>query len=113
MRLWSWHEPPSLQSTANGANEMNPFVALPAVPRQTSREILDEWPPGQERPSDKTLWRWLDRAAARNLLLREGASHRTEPFRYWLSEKEAVWRSDPVWKLMQQQQRELMKRLER
>jgi hypothetical protein len=88
------------------------LVLTGARDKLTRREILDEWPPDQERPSDTTLWRWLERAAARNLLLREGAGHRTEPFRYWLKEKEAVWHSDPVWELLHQQ-RALTKRLER
>ena len=30
MHLCAWREPLSLQSTAHGANEMNPFMAVPA-----------------------------------------------------------------------------------
>jgi hypothetical protein len=88
------------------------LVLTGARGKQTRRDILDEWPPEQERPSDTTLWRWLERAAARQLLRHDGAGHRTEPFRYWLPEKEAVWRSDPVWVLLEQQ-RAVVQALER
>jgi hypothetical protein len=86
------------------------LVLTGARDKLTRREIVAEWPPDQERPSDTTLWRWLERAADRNLLRREGAGHSKEPFRYWLAEKEAVWRDDPIWVLLQQQ-REAMKGL--
>ena len=86
------------------------LVLTGAHDKLTRREILDAWPADQERPSDTTLWRWLERAAARDLLLREGSGHRTEPFRYWLAEKEAVWRDDPIWVLLEQQ-REAARRL--
>jgi hypothetical protein len=88
------------------------LVLTDARDKLTRREILDAWPADEARPSDTTLWRWLERAAARDLLRREGAGHCTEPFRYWLTEKEAVWREDPIWVLLQHQ-REAMKGLER
>jgi hypothetical protein len=35
-------------------------------------------------------------AVARGLLLREGAGHRTSPFRYWLPGQEEKWKDDPA-----------------
>jgi hypothetical protein len=87
-------------------------VLTDAPDKLTRREILDAWPADEERPSDTTLWRWLDRAASRDLLLRDGDGHRTDPFRYWLAEKEAAWRDDPIWALLEQQ-RAALKGLER
>ena len=45
----------------------------------------------------------------RGLLRREGEGRCSDPFLYWLAEKEAVWRSDPIWVLLQER-REGMRR---
>ena len=77
----------------------------------TRREVGGAWPPDHERPGDVTLWRWLERAVARGLLAREGAGRCADPFRYWLPEQEAGWRSDPLW-VLEEQQREAVKFIE-
>jgi len=46
------------------------------------------WPAGTGGPADVTLWRWLGRAVAGNLL-RDGTGHRSESYRYWLPAREA------------------------
>jgi AAA domain len=78
------------------------LVLTGAKDKLTRRQVLDEWPPDQSRPGDMTIWRWLDRAVERGLLLREGEGRKSEPHRFWLAEKEAIWSSDPLWMLRQQ-----------
>jgi hypothetical protein len=41
-----------------------------------------------EAPAPATLWRWLEQAVTRGLLLREGNGRKGAPFRYWLSRQE-------------------------
>jgi hypothetical protein len=62
----------------------------------TRPEILQAWPEAEEVPSQVTLWRWLEQAVAQGWVLRDGRGHHSEPFRYCLPEKEAVWAADPV-----------------
>jgi hypothetical protein len=89
------------------------LVLTAARDKLTRRDILADWPPDHERPGDTTLWRWLERAAEQGSVLRDGEGRCSDPFRYWLPEKEAVWRSDPLWVLLQEQQREAEKLLRR
>ncbi len=65
----------------------------------TRRDILAGWPGGHDPPTPSGLWRWLDRAVTAGLLRRDGGGRRADPFRYWLAQKEAVWRADPLWVL--------------
>jgi hypothetical protein len=51
---------------------------------RTRREILDDWPPDCDPPNPATVWRWLERAVAADLLTRTGTGRRNEPFRYAL-----------------------------
>src|SRR5581483_7990910 len=64
----------------------------------TRPEILAAWP-GEESPAKTTLWRWLDEAVGRGLLLRDGLGQRSAPFRYWLPGQEEKWKADPVHQL--------------
>lgn len=62
----------------------------------TRREIMQQWPAGQARPSGKTLWRWLEQAVARGLVQRDGDGLRYAPYRYWNQSLEKKWQEDPM-----------------
>jgi hypothetical protein len=51
----------------------------------TRQAIRAAWPPGETRPHDATLWRWLDRGVELGLAARTGAGRRYDPFRYSLA----------------------------
>jgi hypothetical protein len=58
-------------------------AVLKSEPRRlTRKEILECWPSEVERPSDVTLWRWLQRALERGLVERLGDGRASSPFRY-------------------------------
>jgi hypothetical protein len=83
-------------------------VVLEDAPQKLSRQdVLAEWPPDFERPNAATLWRWLDRAVRSGLVAREGTGRKADPFRYWLPEREAVWKQDPLYDLLEEQRRML------
>jgi hypothetical protein len=50
----------------------------------TRRDLLDEWPDEQNKPSSRTLWDWLTRAVASKKAVCSGSGTRTDPFRYRL-----------------------------
>jgi hypothetical protein len=62
---------------------------------RTRAELLAGWPADHPRPSDATLWRWLERGVALGDVQRRGAGRRHDPFRYWLAGQEEVWARDP------------------
>jgi len=37
----------------------------------------------------------------------KAAGGKSDPFRYWLAEREAVWQQDPLYRLMQEQRANL------
>ena len=71
-------------------------VLLDATHKLTRQEILEGWPADYERPLAKTLWRWLEQALTRGLVLREGSGRRNDAFRYWLPGQEERWQNDPL-----------------
>jgi hypothetical protein len=68
----------------------------------TRRQLRACLPMGKGAPSDMTLYRWLERAVAEGLLLRDGTGHCTSPFRYWLPAREEEWMKEPLYRLMQE-----------
>ena len=50
----------------------------------THKEIRESWPSDVERPSESTLYEWLNRAHAKKLVRRDGQGTRTNPWRYRL-----------------------------
>jgi hypothetical protein len=54
----------------------------------TRRQVLNLWPPDFPKPSDGTLWRWLERAVELGHVSRQGNGRRNEPFEYWMPERE-------------------------
>jgi hypothetical protein len=75
--------------------ELAAFFAS-APDKLTRRELRALWPIGRGAPSEHTLWRWLKRAVAENLLRCEGTGHRNAPFRYWTAARETEWMNDPM-----------------
>jgi hypothetical protein len=75
-------------------------MVLEDAPRKLTRlEILDDWPPDFDKPSRTTVFKWLTRAGDRGLLAHAGTGRRSDPFRYWLPEKEAAWKANPLYEL--------------
>jgi hypothetical protein len=69
--------------------------ALEQADRKLTRgEIRARWP-DSPAPDMRTLNRWLNRAEANGMLLRDGQGIKGSPYRYWLLSREAVWLSDP------------------
>jgi RecA-family ATPase len=69
---------------------------LAAAKWKSSRlDIRQRWP-GDERPDKVSLARWLERAVELGLLRKDGRGNKSLPYRYWLPEREEVWRQDPI-----------------
>ena len=65
----------------------------------TRQQILEQWPSAYPCPKPVTLWQRLTEAHQRGLILRDGTGHRADPFRYYLPEKLACWKDDPIHQL--------------
>jgi hypothetical protein len=84
------------------------LLVLEDAPQKLTRlDILAEWPPDFPRPKRSTLWRWLDRAVANQQIACEGTGRKRDPFRYWLPQREAVWKQDPFYEEFERQRIEL------
>jgi AAA domain len=83
------------------------LILMDAPQKLTRDDILAEWPPDSDAPKATSLWRLLRRAVERGLIACEGAGRRSDPFRYWLPEREAVWRQHPLYDLLEQHARTL------
>src|SRR5262249_40106725 len=78
-----------------------------AAQKLTPRHVLEEWPADFDKPSASNLAKWLARAAGRGLIALEGSGRKADPFRYWLPEREAVWKENPLYEFLEQQKRDL------
>lgn len=58
--------------------------------KMTRAQILEEWSADHARPHSGTLARWLDQAVERGLLKRQGAGRKSDPFAYWLAERDGT-----------------------
>src|SRR5437660_4067409 len=63
----------------------------------TRSHILDEWSSDFPKPHPGTLARWLDRAVECGLVKRQGAGRKSDPFYYWLPEREDKLYGGMVW----------------
>jgi hypothetical protein len=83
-------------------------LVLDDAPQKLTRlDILEEWPADFDRPSPATLATWLNRAVERSLIAREGSGRKSDPFRFWLPEREEVWKQHPLYEVIERQRREL------
>jgi AAA domain len=78
-----------------------------APQKLTRQDILNEWPPDFDRPGLTALRGWLDRAVERSLLACEGSGRKGDPFRYWFPQREAVWKQDLLYDVIEDQRRQL------
>jgi hypothetical protein len=77
---------------------LRPIFAA-ARTKMSQSELAAKLAAGGEEVSRPTVWRWLDQAVSRGLLLREGEGNRASPFRYWLPGMEEKWKDDPLHEL--------------
>jgi hypothetical protein len=69
---------------------------LQAAPHKlTRRELLDAWPGGPPR-NPVAIYAWLQNQVAAGVIRQDGTGVKDSPYRYWLPEREAVWRADPL-----------------
>jgi hypothetical protein len=81
---------------AGTANEnLLELVLVRASGTLTRQEILEYWPENFPKPDIKSLWEWLGRGVRDGRILRAGAGHKGDPYRYWLPESQQRWRADP------------------
>lgn len=82
--------------------------------KKTRQQLHADWPADYPRPGDATLYRWLQRAVAAALVCQEGTGRRSDPFRYWLPEREEIWKKDPLYAMyedMERSQRETLRKM--
>lgn len=72
-------------------------VLAEALRKLTREQVLEQWPADHNKPGFSTLRLWLNEAAGRGLLCRDGSGTRLEPYRYWLAEREVDWLADPMY----------------
>jgi hypothetical protein len=99
--------PDSVEDDFQASWQQLRLVLDDAPQKLTRHDILAEWPPDFAKPRPAQLWRWLDGAVQRGLIACEGAGRKSDPFRYWLPEREAVWKEDPFYEIFEAQRREL------
>lgn len=58
--------------------------------KMTRSHILEEWSSDFPKPHPGTLARWLDRAVERGLIKRQGRGRKSDPFVYWLPERDKL-----------------------
>ena len=74
-----------------------------AQQKLTRQDVLGEWPADFDKPSASNLAKWLARAVQRGLIALEGSGRKADPYRYWLPEREAVWKENPLYDFLQEQ----------
>jgi hypothetical protein len=105
---WDLVRVPTPHIKLEPAHDRPNAMVLEDAPQQLTRcDILDEWPPEFDKPSAKSLWRWLDRAVKEKLVLCEGTGRRNDPHRYCLPERMAIWQNDPIFAIVEEQRRQL------
>jgi len=99
---------PSIDESAfNEYSEALCMVLEDAAQKLTRLDILDEWPDDFPKPAISALGDVLNSAVASGTIQVEGTGRKADPFRYWVRAAEERWQSDPFYKYMQQQARDL------
>jgi hypothetical protein len=84
------------------------LMVLEDAPQKLTRaDILAEWPDDFPKPEASTLWRWLDRGVTDQTIRCEDSGRKADPFRYWLPQREEVWKQDPWYCEFERQRIEL------
>jgi hypothetical protein len=99
--------PGRAQAQAEGDWQVLHLILANAPQRLTRQDLLMEWPAELAAPSRTTLWRRLDKAVAQGVVLCEGTGIKSDPLRYWLAQREAVWNEDPLYAPMEAQRKQL------
>lgn len=77
------------------------LAALRGRTAATCKELLETWPADTDRPHLSTLYEWLNHAAARKLIRREGQGTSKKPWRYRLENEDDKYRDrgelPPLW----------------
>jgi hypothetical protein len=100
---WSLVLPESGEDQFEANWEPIRLVLVEAPQKLTRQDVIMEWPGGFDQPSATTVGRLLDRAAQQGLVRCEGSGCKSDPFRYWMAEREAVWEQDPLSRLIEEQ----------
>ena len=66
------------------------YLLTNATEKITQQDMLERWPVEQNRPDRSTLSRWLKRATHQKLICCSGTGYRSDPFRYWLADREPL-----------------------
>ncbi len=82
------------------------MVLEDARQKLTRQAILNDWPADFDKPHPVTLFKWLDRAVHEGQVASEGSGRKSEPFLYWLPEREAAWKKDPLYQLYEQSRKD-------
>jgi hypothetical protein len=99
--------PSRAQAQADAAWEVIRLILAEAPQKLTRQDIINEWPPDAYQPCATTVWSRLGKAVEDGLVLCEGSGSKSDPFRYWLLQREAVWAEDPFYALMEAQRQQL------
>jgi hypothetical protein len=83
------------------------LVLADAPQKLTRQDVIAEWPAEFDQPNAATVWRRLDKAVSLGLVRCEGTGRKSDPFRYWLPEREAAWQQDPLYQVLEQQRQSL------
>jgi len=81
--------PEEVEDTTSAGWQAFRMVLEEATHKLTRGDILSSWPEDFAKPNAATLWKWLNRGFESNMLAREGTGRKSDPFRYWLQEREA------------------------
>jgi hypothetical protein len=81
------HDPADEDAWA-GSWQVLCLVLQDATERLTQRQVLEQWPDDFPRPDQGTISRGLKRGVEQGLIRQQGSGRKSDPYRYWLPDKE-------------------------